>query len=126
MHVKPMDVEAAIDTIDYLSAEQMEQQYERLPCLRHLGVQLARRYSYPASCLVLLLLGLPFMFRGDKGAAALGILICIGVCALFFIVTAFSEDLGSKEYGPHPLIAAWLPNVLFGIPGLVAFFKSAR
>lgn len=124
--IRPLDVECAIDTIDYLSTEQMENQLRRIPSLRHLAVQLARRYSYPASCLVLLLIGLPFVLRGDKGAAALGILICIAVCALFFIASAFSEDLGAKQWGPPPLLAAWLPDVLFGLPGLFAFLRSAR
>jgi lipopolysaccharide export LptBFGC system permease protein LptF len=126
MDVRPLDVESAIETIGYLSTEQMESQYARIPAFRHLPVQLARRWSYPASCLVLLLLGLPFMLRGDKSAAALGVIISIAVCALFFIATAFCEDVAAKPWGPPPALGAWLPNILFGVPGTLAFARSAR
>jgi lipopolysaccharide export LptBFGC system permease protein LptF len=124
--IELLDVESSIDEITYLSTAEMERQYARIPAFKHLGVQLARRYSYPFSSVVLLLLGLPLVLRGDKAAAALGFLACTGLCALFFLATAFCEDLGTRPGGPPPALAVWLPNVAFGVPGLVAFLRSAR
>ncbi|MBI3725261.1 LptF/LptG family permease [bacterium] len=127
--IEPLDVESSIYAITYLSTDQMRRQYERCPFLRHLGVQLERRYSYPSASVILLLLGLPFVLRGDKGdkaQATIGVLACMGICALFFLVTAFCEDMGARPGGAHPRLAAWLPNLLFGVPGIVAFLRAAR
>jgi lipopolysaccharide export system permease protein len=124
--LEPLDVECAIVAISYLSTEQMRQHYEKCPFLRHLGVQLAKRFAYPCSSVLLVLLGLPFVLRGDKTDAASGVLACIGICALFFLATAFCEDMGARPGGVHPVLAAWLPNIVFGLPGFASFLKVAR
>jgi lipopolysaccharide export system permease protein len=128
--VRPQDVEsAAVDMLGYLTSKQLREQYERIPAFRHLEVELWRRTAYPCASLVLLLMGIPFVLRGDPGdksAAALGLLACIAFCALFFLATAFFEDMGSRPGGIPPILAAWLANLVFLSPGLVAFSRSAR
>lgn len=125
--VRPLDIESAsVDTVPYLTSAQMREQIARVPGMRHLEVQYAKRYSYPVSSLVLLLLGLPFVLRGDKSAAAVGMLACIGICALYFLAAAFCEDWGSRPGGLPPWVAAWLPNALFGTVGLIALLRSTR
>ncbi|MEZ0229355.1 MAG: LptF/LptG family permease [Planctomycetota bacterium] len=125
--VRPQDVEsAAVDTLGYLTSKQLEDQYKRIPAFKHIKVELGRRTAYPCASLVLLLLGLPFVLRGDKSAAAVGLLVCIGICLLFFLVTALFEDMGARPGGIHPLLAAWLANIVFLVPGLAAFLRSAR
>jgi lipopolysaccharide export system permease protein len=128
--VRPQDVEsAAVDMLGYLTSKQLREQYERIPAFRHLEVELWRRTAYPCASLVLLLMGIPFVLRGDPGdksAAALGLLVCIAFCALFFLATAFFEDMGSRPGGIPPILAAWLANLVFLAPGLISFTRSAR
>jgi lipopolysaccharide export system permease protein len=126
--VRIIDVEcAAVDMLGYLTTRQLIDQYKRIPAFRQLRVEVWRRTAYPCASIVLLFIGLPFVLRGDKGAAAIGLIVCIGVCALFFLLTAFFEDLGSRPGGlvPPPL-AAWLANLVFLGPGLLAFSRSTR
>jgi lipopolysaccharide export system permease protein len=124
--IEPRDVESAtVDTAAYHSSAELRRMLEHIPGFQHLKVQLARRVSYPCASLILMVLGLPFVIRGDKGAAALGLLACIGLCAFFFIVTAFCEDMGSRPGGPDPTLCAWLPNIAFGLPGLYVFRRAA-
>jgi lipopolysaccharide export system permease protein len=126
--VRPLDVEsAAVDTFGYLTSAQLREQILRIPAFRHISVELWRRTAYPCASIILLLIGLPFVLRGDKSAAAIGLMVCIALCALFFILTAFFEDLGARPSGGvPPWLAAWLANLTFLGPGVVVFLKSAR
>ncbi len=128
--IRPADVEcAAVDMLGYLTSKQLREQYLRIPAFRHIAVELWRRTAYPCASLVLLLIGIPFVLRGDPGdksAAALGLLVCIAFCALFFLATALFEDMGSRPGGIPPVLAAWLANLLFFGPGLIGFSRSAR
>jgi lipopolysaccharide export LptBFGC system permease protein LptF len=128
--VRPQDVESAtVEMLGYLTSKQLWDQYQRIPAFKHIYVEICRRTAYPCASLVLLLLGIPFVLRGDPGdksAAALGLLACIGMCALFFLVTAFFEDMGNRPGGIPPPLAAWLANLVFVGPGLVAFLRSTR
>lgn len=121
--IRPIDIEAAIDEVHYLSSRQLKDQIDRLPGRRSLEVQLAKRLAYPASSLVLLVLGLPFVLRPEKQAAVLGLLGCLGLCALFFVVTSVGEDMGGRPGGPPPLVAAWAANAVFGAAGVAAFLR---
>jgi lipopolysaccharide export system permease protein len=125
--VRPVDCEsAAADMLGYLTSAQLREQLERIPAFRHIAVELGRRTAYPCASIVLLLIGLPFVLRGDKGAAAVGLIVCIALCAVFFLLTAVFEDMGSRPGGIPPQLAAWLANIVFLLPGLAAFLRSAR
>lgn len=125
--VRPIDVEsAAVDTLGYLTTADLYAQYKRIPAFKHIWVEIWRRTAYPCASVVLLFLGLPFVLRGDKSAAAVGLLVCIGLCALFFLVTAVFEDMGSRPGGIPAPLAAWLANIVFFVPGFAAFLRSAR
>src|SRR4029077_20381606 len=54
--IEPLDIDSAVVSLNFLTSEQMQRQYARMPWLRHLGVQLARRFSYPCASVLLLLL----------------------------------------------------------------------
>jgi lipopolysaccharide export LptBFGC system permease protein LptF len=124
--IEVLDVQCAIENATYLSTEEMERQYRRIPSFRYLGVQLARRYSYPLAGVVLLVLGLPFVLEGERSAALFGVLACIGLGVLYFVTTLFCEDLGSRTGGLDPTLAVWFPVVLFGAPGAWRFFRRVR
>ena len=66
------------------------------------------------SALLLTLIGLPFAFRfGRRGAVAgIGVAILLGLG--YFFVTGLFVKLGEAGALP-PVLAAWSPNVLFGL-----------
>lgn len=80
------------------------------------------RMTYPLTSLVFLLLGTPFILGLEKlrKNLLLGIsaLICI-VCA-FFIVTVFCINLGVTGH-LNPILAGWLPLLIFALVGLLLF-----
>ena len=69
--------------------------------------------TWPLVNLVLLLLGLPFVFRLGERNLYVGLGIAIGLCTAYFAVDTVLLDLGRKGTLP-PGVAAWLPLLLFG------------
>jgi lipopolysaccharide export system permease protein len=122
--VRAIDVECAIEDLQYLSSRELRGQIERMRGVRSLEVQLARRVAYPVSSLVLLLLGLPFVVLREEGAFAFGVLLCTAICALFFVATGFFESMGARPGGIPPALAAWMANGVFGVAGVVAWVRG--
>jgi LPS export ABC transporter permease LptG/LPS export ABC transporter permease LptF len=82
-----------------------------------LQVELHKKASFPLSCLVMTILGLPFSFSIGKKGAFFGIGISIAIAISYWGVSGIFEALGS--YGLLiPILAAWAPNILFGAAGL--------
>ena len=95
------DLEAHIESIEGLGLDGTQ-----------LRVGLHRKVSYPAMCLVMAFVGLPFsMFVGKRGAL-FGVGIALFLAAFYQVGFVFSEALGRHGYLP-PLLAAWAPNLVF-------------
>jgi LPS export ABC transporter permease LptG/LPS export ABC transporter permease LptF len=85
-----------------------------------LQVELYKKISFPMSCLVMALLGLPFSFSMGKKGAFFGIAISIAIAILYWGISGVFEAMGA--YGLLvPVLAAWAPSILFGAAGLALF-----
>jgi lipopolysaccharide export system permease protein len=76
-------------------------------------MQMLTRLTRPASSLVLLLLGLPFVLRPGQRTIAAGLGVALGTCAVYMAVDFFFQQLGNRGE-IQPLVAAWLATALFG------------
>lgn len=88
-------------------------------------VELNYRFSYPFITIVLLLITLPISLVLRRGGIAVGLGISVG---LSFVYWGFIQS--SRAYGVagviNPVLAAWLPNIVFGVFGLILMFKAPR
>jgi LPS export ABC transporter permease LptG/LPS export ABC transporter permease LptF len=85
-----------------------------------LQVELYKKISFPLSCLVMTMLGLPFSFSMGKKGAFFGIGMSIAIAISYWGISGVFEAMGA--YGLLiPILAAWAPNILFGAAGLVLF-----
>jgi LPS export ABC transporter permease LptG len=82
-----------------------------------LRVQLHRKLSYPVIALVMALIGIPFSFVVGRRGALWGVGFSIVMAMLLWALLAIFEALGNHALLP-PLLAAWVPNLLFGVAGL--------
>jgi LPS export ABC transporter permease LptF/LPS export ABC transporter permease LptG len=81
-----------------------------------LSIQFYRKFSYPLIAFVVTLIGIPFSFTtGSKGALS-GVALSIGIAILYWSISSLFEAMGNLSQLP-PLVAAWSPDVLFGLAG---------
>lgn len=79
--------------------------------------QLHGRLATPWTCLVVVLIAIPFGAAFGRRNVFVGVASSIGICLAYYFVLLGSLALGSGGYMP-PWLAAWLPNVSFGLAGL--------
>lgn len=82
-----------------------------------LFTQLHGRVAYPWTCLVVVLIALPFGAIGGRRNAFVGVAGSIFICFVFFVLLKFGLALGTGGYAP-PWVAGWLPNIFFGATGI--------
>lgn len=78
------------------------------------------RLAYPFIAPVLVLLGVPFIvgFERLRKNLFLSISVLIAVVCGFFVVNIFCTNLGTTG-NLHPVLAGWLPVMIFGIVGFI-------
>jgi LPS export ABC transporter permease LptF/LPS export ABC transporter permease LptG len=87
-----------------------------------LSVQFHRKFSYPLIGFVVALIGIPFSFSaGSKGALS-GVAISLGIAIIYWSISGMFEAMGNLSQLP-PLVAAWSPDVLFGLAGTYLFLR---
>ena len=121
--LRPIDLETSDQDISYLSWKELETQYRRQPDQQHLLVKLHHHFAFPLSHFILLLLGVPFVVNFGNRSFVLGLAISLSLCAAYFLLGSMTLSLASDPGDTliPPVIAAWLPNILFGALGLTIF-----
>ena len=66
---------------------------------------------------IMALIGIPFLFKTGKKGAFYGIGFCVVVGIIYWLTFELFDKLGGINR-LSPLIAAWFPNLIFGIGGL--------
>jgi lipopolysaccharide export system permease protein len=82
-----------------------------------LYTQLHGRLAAPLRCLVVVLVAIPFAAGSAKRNVFVGVASSISICFSYFVLMQLGVALGSGGYVP-PWLAAWFPNVSFGLAGL--------
>ena len=88
-----------------------------------LRIALQSKIAFPLTCLVMVLVGLPFSFSVGKRGALYGVAIGMGIGLTYWGLTGLFEQMGRYEVLP-PMLAAWGPNLLFGAGGFYLFLTS--
>ena len=78
------------------------------------------RLAAPWTCLVVVLIAIPFGAASGRRNLFFGVAGSIFICFSYFVIQSVSLALGSAPNGHLPAwLAAWLPNIFFGATGLV-------
>jgi len=81
-------------------------------------VERALKIAIPVTCIIIALFGAPLATSTQRGGAAYGIGISLGVTVIFLMLIQLTKAIGSKGLMPADL-AAWVPSALFGVLGIV-------
>jgi lipopolysaccharide export system permease protein len=84
---------------------------------RRLYTQLHGRLAAPWTCLVVVLIAIPFAAGSGRRNVFVGVASSISICFIYFILLRLGLALGSGGYVP-PWLAAWFPNISFTLAGL--------
>ncbi len=76
--------------------------------------------TFPLANLILLLLALPFAVHFERGTRIERVAMSIVICGGYLFVDLTCQNLG-QNYHLHPVVAAWVPTILFGSLGVVVF-----
>jgi lipopolysaccharide export LptBFGC system permease protein LptF len=85
-------------------------------------VDLAAKLAFPFVAVVMTLLGLPFAFTMGKRGTLVGIGTSIVIAMVFWGAIGVFKSLGYVAILPA-FLAAWGPNLLFGLTGLYLLFR---
>jgi len=86
-------------------------------------VQLDNKLSVPAITLVMAILAVPFAVSMGKRGGLVGIATAIGVAIAYWVVAGVFSSMGNVNSLP-PLLAAWSPDLLFGIAGAYLLLRT--
>jgi len=82
-----------------------------------LYTKLQGRLAAPWTCLVVVLIAIPFGAASGRRNVFFGVAGSIFICFVFFVLQQLGLALGTGGY-LAPWLAAWLPNLSFGVAGL--------
>lgn len=84
---------------------------------RKLEVDRALKIAVPMTCLIIAIFAAPLAITGPRASAAFGVAISLATTIFFLTLIQLSRAIGSGGIVP-PVLAAWMPNILFGGVGL--------
>ncbi len=82
-----------------------------------LTVDLYRKLSFPFVSFIMAIIGIPFSFKTGKRGAFYGIGLCVAVGIIYWATFELFDKLGGINQ-LSPVIAAWFPNLIFGVGGV--------
>ncbi len=90
---------------------------------QRLSVQLNKKIAYPLITLVMAILAIPFALTMGKKGSLTGIATAIGLAIAYWVIGNIFESLGNVNHLPA-LLAAWTPDLLFGITGSYLLLRT--
>jgi lipopolysaccharide export system permease protein len=86
-------------------------------------VRQALKIAIPFTCIVIALFGAPLAITAPKSSGTVGVAISLLTTIVFLILVQLSEGIGAGGLLP-PVLAAWVPNIVFGVIGLVLLIRA--
>ena len=94
----------------------------------NIGPLLVERYNrdaIPASVMILTVIGFSLASRKVRGGSGAHIALGFVLCAFYILLSRFSSVFATKGNFP-PLLAAWIPNILFGLLAIYLYRRGSK
>ena len=88
-------------------------------------VEIWKKFTIPAACIVFVLIGVPIAVRFRRGGVGLVVGVSLGVFCLYYVALIGGEKLADRQF-LSPALAMWSPNILFGLIGIAGFVQARR
>ena len=87
-------------------------------------IELNNRFSYPAACLVLMLVGVPLGVISRRGGKSSGFVFTLLLVFFYYVLSYTGIALGRQDKLPV-FLAVWLANLLFAAAGIFLLWQMA-
>lgn len=91
--------------------------------LLRLKINLYEKISLPATCFLISIIGIPLAITPPRARFNRGLLFSILIIFCYYLLRAISTSLGEGQI-LTPVLAAWLPNIVVLMLGLVMFYRK--
>jgi lipopolysaccharide export system permease protein len=127
LHIKPSDIRFDKYLKDKMTTPELRrfiklEELRGTEGLNDFKVERYRRDATPVSVILLTIMGAVVASRKTRGGSGLHMAVGIILAALFVVMDKFSLTFSTKG-NLHPIIAAWMPNIIFS---MVAFYLYRR
>ncbi len=95
-----------------------------IPAIRE-KVELYSKVSFPFSCFIIMLIGIPFALQTSKSGKVMGFAMSLFISFFYWGMFSVGKAIGENRILP-PASAAWFANIIFGIFGLVLISKIRK
>jgi lipopolysaccharide export system permease protein len=110
-------------TADIIQMRQMEvEALDRRA--QSLEVEVQKKFSIPAACLVFVLVGAPLGIRAKRSGIAVAFLSIL-FFIFYYLCLAGGEELADRRL-LAPWVAMWTPNIVIGAVGLILTLQAAE
>jgi LPS export ABC transporter permease LptG len=113
-----------VDTVIY--AKPLDELLQRIhgPDAKRFLIELNNRFSYPAACLVLMLVGVPLGVASRRGGKSSAWVFTIALVVVYYSLSLIGTALGRQDKIPV-VIAVWLANLVFATAGIFLLWQMA-
>ena len=112
----------AIPTADLL--QRIHELGGKGPDARRFLIELNNRFSYPAACLVLMLVGVPLGVVSRRGGKSSGFVFTLLLVILYYILSYTGVAMAQQDKLPV-FLAVWMANILFAVAGTFLLWQIA-
>lgn len=109
------------ELLDYIERQQLRGSGN----VKVFEVEYHKRFADPFAAFILSTIGLCLSFRKRKGGMGGSLGIGLGLSATYIMLQTVSSTFAINSNWP-PMLAAWLPNILFTIIALVLYRRALR
>ncbi|MGQ9706275.1 MAG: LptF/LptG family permease [bacterium] len=88
-------------------------------------VEIYKKYSIPFATLSFIFFGVPFGVIIKRGGKGIGFGMSVIFFLIYYVFIVGGDSLGSRGIVP-PLVAVWLPNIVFGLLGIFLVWRTAN
>ncbi len=127
---KPMDLEEDEAVKDALTTPELNKYIAReklrgRETLNFFYIEKHRRTAQPFAGFILTMIGVCIASRKVRGGSGLHLAIGIVISALYIMAMQFTTTF-SANTGMSPILAVWIPNIIFGIVAIVLYLRQVR
>lgn len=108
--------------LDQFIAKQEKTGSEKIPIYL---IEKHKRWSSPFAIFILTLIGVSVSSRKTRGGIGLNLALGLGICVLY-IFSMQMTTVAALNVGFTPVLAVWLPNIIFSIIAYLLYLKSPK